>query len=42
MTVKRRTTVLTGRGRLAIGLGIVIYVAAWAFGSEPLYPVAVG
>jgi uncharacterized protein (DUF58 family) len=33
---------LTQRGRLALGLGFAIYVAAWAFGSKPLYPVAVG
>ncbi len=30
------------RGRLALALGSVTYVAAWAFGSRPLYPVAVG
>ena len=33
---------LTARGRIALALGGVLYVAAWAFGSEPLYPVAVG
>ena len=33
---------LTRRGRLAILLGLGVYVAAWAFGSDPLYPVAVG
>jgi uncharacterized protein (DUF58 family) len=33
---------LTNRGRIALALGGVLYVAAWAFGSEPLYPVAVG
>ena len=33
---------LTPRGRLAILLGGVVYLAAWAFGSTPLYPVAVG
>jgi uncharacterized protein (DUF58 family) len=33
---------LTRRGRLALALGAAIYVAAWAFGSRPLYPVAVG
>jgi uncharacterized protein (DUF58 family) len=33
---------VTRRGRLAILLGLGVYVAAWAFGSEPLYPVAVG
>jgi uncharacterized protein (DUF58 family) len=34
--------VLTRRGRLAIVFGVVVYVAAWAFGSRPLYPVALG
>jgi uncharacterized protein (DUF58 family) len=34
--------VLTGRGRSALLLGAALYVAAWAFGSNPLYPVAVG
>ena len=33
---------LTRRGRLVLLLGAAVYVAAWAFGSEPLYPVAVG
>ena len=33
---------LTARGRLALLLGGALYVAAWAFGSRPLYPVAVG
>lgn len=33
---------MTTRGKLALGLGFAIYVAAWAFGSKPLYPVAVG
>ena len=33
---------LTSRGRLAIVLGLVLYLAGWAFGSKPLYPVAVG
>jgi uncharacterized protein (DUF58 family) len=33
---------LTGRGRIALALGAGVYVAAWAFGSEPLYPAAVG
>lgn len=33
---------LTRRGRLALALGGALYVAAWAFGSVPLYPVAVG
>jgi uncharacterized protein (DUF58 family) len=33
---------LTARGRLALGLGCTTYLAAWAFGSKPLYPVALG
>jgi len=33
---------LTQRGRLALGLGCLTYLAAWAFGSKPLYPVALG
>lgn len=33
---------LTTRGRLALALGAALYLAAWAFGSDPLYPVAVG
>jgi len=33
---------VTPRGKLALGFGFGIYVAAWAFGSQPLYPVAVG
>ncbi|HVM18064.1 MAG TPA: DUF58 domain-containing protein [Gaiellaceae bacterium] len=33
---------LTARGRLALALGGLLYVAAWAFGSVPLYPVAAG
>jgi len=33
---------LTRRGRVIFGLGFGIYVAAWAFGSKPLYPVATG
>jgi uncharacterized protein (DUF58 family) len=33
---------MTNRGRAALLLGAVLYVAAWAFGSQPLYPVAVG
>jgi uncharacterized protein (DUF58 family) len=32
----------TRRGRLALALGGALYVVAWAFGSAPLYPVAVG
>jgi uncharacterized protein (DUF58 family) len=34
--------VLTSRGRLAVLLGLGLYVAGWAFGSQPLYPVSVG
>ena len=33
---------LTRRGRVIFALGFAIYVAAWAFGSKPLYPVATG
>ena len=33
---------LTPRGRLALGLGCTTYLAAWALGSKPLYPVALG
>ena len=33
---------LTTRGRLTLALGAGVYLAAWAFGSRPLYPVAVG
>ena len=33
---------MTTRGRLALAFGALAYVAAWAFGSKPLYPVAVG
>ncbi len=33
---------MTWRARLALLLGAVVYVAAWAFGSKALYPVAVG
>jgi len=33
---------LTARGRLALALGAVLYVVAWACGAVPLYPVAVG
>jgi Protein of unknown function DUF58 len=33
---------MTTRGRLALALGAALYLAAWAFGSRPLYPVAVG
>ena len=33
---------LTRRGRLVLAAGVAAYAAAWAFGSKPLYPVAVG
>jgi uncharacterized protein (DUF58 family) len=33
---------LTPRGRLALLLGGALYVVAWAFGSKPLYPIALG
>ena len=33
---------LTARGRCILGLGLGVYLAAWAFGSKPLYPVATG
>jgi uncharacterized protein (DUF58 family) len=33
---------LTSRGRCILGLGLGVYLAAWAFGSKPLYPVASG
>src|SRR5918911_5392163 len=33
---------MTRRGRLILALGLVAYVAAWAVGSKPLYPVAFG
>ncbi len=33
---------LTDRGRYALALGGVTYLAGWAFGSDALYPVAVG
>jgi uncharacterized protein (DUF58 family) len=33
---------LTLRGRLLLVLGGALYVAAWAFGSQALYPVAIG
>lgn len=33
---------LTDRGRAVLALGGVVYLAAWAFGSVPLYPVALG
>jgi uncharacterized protein (DUF58 family) len=33
---------MTSRGRLALALGVTTYLAAWAFGSKILYPVAIG
>jgi uncharacterized protein (DUF58 family) len=33
---------VTDRGRIVVGLGGATYLAAWAFGSKPLYPVATG
>ncbi len=33
---------MTRRGRVILALGIVVYLAAWGFGSKPLYPVATG
>ncbi|HYX88552.1 MAG TPA: DUF58 domain-containing protein [Gaiellaceae bacterium] len=33
---------MTDRGRLALVLGGATYLAAWAFGSKALYPVALG
>jgi uncharacterized protein (DUF58 family) len=33
---------VTLRGRLLLSLAAVVYLAAWAFGSQVLYPVAVG
>jgi uncharacterized protein (DUF58 family) len=33
---------LTARGRLALALGLGVYVLAWAFGADALYPLAVG
>jgi uncharacterized protein (DUF58 family) len=33
---------LTRRGRCVLGLGLGVYLAAWGFGSKPLYPVATG
>jgi uncharacterized protein (DUF58 family) len=34
--------VLTDRGRSLLALGGLTYLGAWAFGAQPLYPVAVG
>jgi uncharacterized protein (DUF58 family) len=33
---------LTPRGRAVLALGLVVYAAAWVFGSPALYPVATG
>jgi uncharacterized protein (DUF58 family) len=33
---------LTDRGRWILAVGGLTYLVAWAFGSQPLYPVAVG
>jgi uncharacterized protein (DUF58 family) len=33
---------VTDRGRIVLALGGATYLAAWAFGSKPLYPVATG
>ena len=33
---------MTRRGRALLGLGLLTYVVARAFGSRPLYPVALG
>jgi uncharacterized protein (DUF58 family) len=33
---------LTRRGRLVVAFGAAVYLAAWGFGSRPLYPVAAG
>jgi uncharacterized protein (DUF58 family) len=33
---------VTSRGRSVLVLGLVVYLAGWAFGSKPLYPVAAG
>ena len=33
---------LTDRGRAVLALGGVAYLAAWAFGSTPMYPIALG
>jgi uncharacterized protein (DUF58 family) len=33
---------MTSRGRAVLALGLVVYVAAWIFGSRALYPVALG
>jgi uncharacterized protein (DUF58 family) len=35
-------TPLTPRGRAVLAVGVVVYAAAWIFGSRALYPVATG
>jgi uncharacterized protein (DUF58 family) len=37
-----KKVVLTDRGRWILALGGGIYLVAWAFGSEALYPIALG
>jgi uncharacterized protein (DUF58 family) len=34
--------VLTDRGRFALAVGGAVYLAGWAFGSQALYPIAIG
>jgi len=33
---------MTQRGRAVLVLGVLVYVVAWVFGSQALYPVAAG
>jgi uncharacterized protein (DUF58 family) len=33
---------MTSRGRAVLALGVIVYAAAWVFGSRALYPVALG
>jgi uncharacterized protein (DUF58 family) len=33
---------MTSRGRAVLALGLLVYAAAWVFGSRALYPVALG
>jgi len=33
---------MTGKGRAVLGLGLVVYLVAWVFGSRALTPVATG
>ncbi len=33
---------MTDRGRATLGLGVLVYIVAWVFGSRALYPVAAG